>query len=186
MLQEKRARMQTRTRFRLVGVLCLILVSVPVTVWGQMGDSPWKRHTLARMAAYQQDTSAEAEAVHQEAEEPGQDDDDAHLATELNNWAEVYRDQGQYTEAELLYQRALEIREKALGPEHPDVAVSLNNLAEMYHTQGKYGEAESLFLRSLAIREKVLGPEHPDVDGSLNNIASWYHDQGKYAEAVPL
>ena len=34
---------------------------------------------------------------------------------------------GGYTRA--LYERALKIREKALGPDHPDVATSLNNLA---------------------------------------------------------
>ena len=36
---------------------------------------------------------------------------------------------GDYAKAEPLYQRALKISEKALGPEHPDTATSLNNLA---------------------------------------------------------
>ena len=40
----------------------------------------------------------------------------------LNNLAELYDNQGQYAKAEPLYERALAIREKALGPEHPDVA----------------------------------------------------------------
>ena len=39
---------------------------------------------------------------------------------------------GRYAEAEPLYERALAIREKALGPDHPDVATSLNNLAVLY------------------------------------------------------
>ena len=51
----------------------------------------------------------------------------------------LYRAQGRYGEAEPLYQRALKIREKVLGPEHPDVAHSLNNLAALYHAQGRYG-----------------------------------------------
>jgi Tetratricopeptide repeat len=38
------------------------------------------------------------------------------------------RDQGRYGEAEPLYLRSLAIREKALGPDHPDVATVLNNL----------------------------------------------------------
>ena len=59
--------------------------------------------------------------------------------------------------------RALAIREKALGPDHPDVAVSLNNLAGLYAYQGRYADAEPLFKRALAIREKALGPDHPDV-----------------------
>ena len=70
---------------------------------------------------------------------------------------------GQYAEAEPLLQRALQIREKALGPEHPDVATSLNNLAVLYRAQGRYAEAEPLYQRALKIREKALGPEHPDA-----------------------
>jgi len=45
-----------------------------------------------------------------------------------------------YAEAEPLYKRSLAIREKALGPDHPDVAQSLNNLAVLYNTQGRYTE----------------------------------------------
>ena len=40
----------------------------------------------------------------------------------LNNLAELYRAQGRYADAEPLYKRSLAIREKALGPDHPDVA----------------------------------------------------------------
>ena len=75
----------------------------------------------------------------------------------------LYDDQGRYADAEPLYKRSLAIREKALGPDHPDVALSLNNLAELYHAQGRYADAEPLYKRSLAIREKALGPDHPDV-----------------------
>ena len=65
----------------------------------------------------------------------------------------------------------LAIREKALGPDHPDVAKSLNNLAVLYDNEGRYAEAEPLYKRALAIREKALGPDHPDVAISLNNLS---------------
>jgi Tfp pilus assembly protein PilF len=98
----------------------------------------------------------------------------------------VYRQKFlQYT-GEAYCQRALAIREKVLGPEHPDVAQSFNNLAALYHAQGRYAEAEPYCQRALAIREKVLGPEHPDVATSLNNLAALYRAQGRYAEAEPL
>jgi CHAT domain-containing protein len=93
---------------------------------------------------------------------------------------------GAYAKAEPLYQRALAIIEKALGPEHPDTAVSLNNLAFLYDEIGAYGKAEPLYQRALAIREKALGPEHPDTAQSLNNLAMVYHDLGAYAKAEPL
>ena len=53
----------------------------------------------------------------------------------------LYDDQGRYADAEPLYKRSLAIREKALGPDHPDVAHSLNNLAVLYDAQGRYADA---------------------------------------------
>ena len=72
-----------------------------------------------------------------------------------------YRAQGRLDEAEPLLQRTLAIRERALGPDHPDTAQSLNNLAELYHSQGRLNEAEPLLQRALAIAEQALGPAHP-------------------------
>ena len=70
---------------------------------------------------------------------------------------------GDYTKAEPLLGRALAIKEKALGPEHPDTATSLNNLAGLYWLMGDYAKAEPLLQRALAIREKAVGAEHPDT-----------------------
>ena len=75
-----------------------------------------------------------------------------------NNLAALYDSHGRFEEAEPLYTRALEIREKALGPEHPDTAASLNNLAGLYVSQGQYEEAEPLLKRARNHREG-LRPE---------------------------
>ncbi len=108
-------------------------------------------------------------------------------AARLLNEAGNYKfELAQYVESEQLYKRALAIREKSLGEEHPDVATSLNNLAGLYRAQGKYAEAEHMYSHALAIREKSLGKGHPDVATSLNNLAELYITQGKYAEAEPL
>ncbi len=82
----------------------------------------------------------------------------------------MLRDQGNNTEAEPLYRRALEIREKQLGPNHPDVAQSLNNLAELLRAQGNYAEAEPLYRRALEIFEKSLGKDHPNAKTVRNNL----------------
>jgi tetratricopeptide (TPR) repeat protein len=78
------------------------------------------------------------------------------------------------------------IREKTLGPDHPDVAVSLNNLGLLYESQGRYGNAEPLLKRSLAIAEKTLGTNNPDFATSLSSLASLYEAQGRYGDAEPL
>ena len=93
---------------------------------------------------------------------------------------------GRYQQAIPLAQRALAIREKVLGPEHPDTATSLNNLAGLYRDTGAYTKAEPLYSRALAIREKVLGPEHPDTATSLNNLAELYRATGAYTKSEPL
>lgn len=60
-----------------------------------------------------------------------------------------------------LYQRALAIKEQALGATHPDTAISLNNLAALYRAQGDYPAALPLYQRALAICEQALGATHP-------------------------
>ena len=55
---------------------------------------------------------------------------------------------------EPLYKRALAIREKALGPEHPDVAQSLENYAALLRDTGRGAEAVELEARATAIRAK--------------------------------
>src|SRR6266566_410547 len=92
----------------------------------------------------------------------------------------------QYEQAEPLLQRALTIREKLLGPDHPDLATSLNNLAMLYRMQGKYAQAETLFQRALEIRQRTLGVNHPDVAQSCNALAGLYRAQRKYEQAEPL
>lgn len=51
--------------------------------------------------------------------------------------------QGKLEEAGLLYDRSLAIREKTLGPDHPDVAQSLNNRALLLESQVRVIENSS-------------------------------------------
>jgi hypothetical protein len=52
-------------------------------------------------------------------------------ATRLNEQAKELYQQGHYAEAEPLLKRSLEIREKSLGPDDPNVAKALNSLASL-------------------------------------------------------
>jgi phosphatidylserine/phosphatidylglycerophosphate/cardiolipin synthase-like enzyme len=62
---------------------------------------------------------------------------------------------GQYAKAEPLYKRALAIREKTLGPEHPDVATCLESYALCLRAMDRPEEAASLETRVRAIRAKA-------------------------------
>ena len=94
----------------------------------------------------------------------------------LQTAGQYLRERGQYTEAEPLLQRALQIREQELGPTNPETADSLDDLGGLYGAQGKYVEAESLFQRALAIREQQLGPTHFATGRSLSSLAWLYQD----------
>ncbi len=109
-------------------------------------------------------------------------------ASDLLDFLAAYRYAalGAYAQARPLLERALAIREKALGPEHPDTVTSLNNFALMLRDQGDLAGARPLVERALAIREKALGPEHPDTATSLNNFALLLQAQGDLAGARPL
>jgi tetratricopeptide (TPR) repeat protein len=98
---------------------------------------------------------------------------------------ELYK-AGKFSEAVPIATRVLELREKALGPEHPATATSLNNLGTLYVKMGDYAKAEPLLQRALKIREKVLGPGHPDTANSLNNLAQLYRKMGNYAKAESI
>jgi tetratricopeptide (TPR) repeat protein len=91
-----------------------------------------------------------------------------------------------YAEAQPLLERALAIREKVLGPGHPDTATSLENLALLFQDKDDFAAARPLLERALAIREKVLGPEHPDTAYSLNNLVWLLQARGDLAAAQPL
>src|SRR5262249_53900983 len=101
-----------------------------------------------------------------------------------NNLGGVYYGMGRLAEAETLFRRSLEIREKTLGPDHPDVAIGLNNLAELYRAQGRLPDAEALFKRALEISEKSLGSDHLDVSIRLNNLAGVSYDKEDWVAAV--
>jgi tetratricopeptide (TPR) repeat protein len=90
-----------------------------------------------------------------------------------------------YEEARPYLERALDIRKKVLGEDHPDTAMALNNLANLLSDQSSYEEAQPLYERALAIRKKVLGEEHSLTAASLNNLALLLSDQGSYEEARP-
>ena len=92
------------------------------------------------------------------------------------------QDRGDYAAAEQLFLRALAIKEKALGPDHPGVAMALNNLGELYYAQGRYDEPEPLLRRGLAIDEAVLGSDHPETKGLRENLTALLRSAGKIEE----
>jgi hypothetical protein len=85
--------------------------------------------------------------------------------------------QGKYKAAEAMNKKTLALREKVLGPEHPDTLTSMSNLAGVLGRQGKYEDAEAMNRQTLVLRKKVLGPEHPDTLLSVYCLANFLTHQ---------
>ena len=101
----------------------------------------------------------------------------------MNGLGEVYRRQGRLDEAEPLLLRALELKEQALGPDHPDLAPTLTNLGLVYAATGRVPEAALLFERALAIQEKKVGGAHPALRRTLIALADVYRRAGREEDA---
>jgi tetratricopeptide (TPR) repeat protein len=91
-----------------------------------------------------------------------------------------------YNEARSLYERALAIREKELGPDDPATAGTLSDFGILLGAQGRLAEARTVAQRALAIKEKALGPDHWVTATSLNNLAIVLQQQGDLEAARPL
>ncbi len=115
-------------------------------------------------------------------------DDPYFLATQLENLGELLEKEGRNAEAEDLFKRALDLRERAAGPKHPDLAASLNfdRLGNLYRTQGRLSELEPMLQQGLALQERVLGPRHVAVSVTLLRLATLYEEEQKYRDAEPL
>jgi tetratricopeptide (TPR) repeat protein len=103
-----------------------------------------------------------------------------------NTIGTTYNDLGLYPEAAKQLERALDLRRRALGPQHPDTLRSMNSLAQAYIVLGKTAQAEALESQTLQIMRRVLGPENPDTLNSMFYLAVIYIVQGKSAQAEAL
>jgi tetratricopeptide (TPR) repeat protein len=163
---------------------CLLLLITASCA--HVGD--WETHMSAGMTTYEQGRYGEAEAALREAVAAAErfGADDPRVAAGLNALANVYVRDGRSDQAEVLYRRALRIREAALGPNHPDVATIVNNLAGLATLEGRFAEGGALYTRALEIREKALGRDDPSTAVVVRNLAGLYVSQARYAEAEPF
>ncbi|CAF1246083.1 unnamed protein product [Adineta ricciae] len=92
--------------------------------------------------------------------------------------------QGEYRTALTFYDKSLEIRERVLSSNDPDLACSYSSIGIVYYHMGDYSEALSSHEKALEIRQIVLPPNHPDLAYSYNSLGLVYDDMGDYTKAL--
>ncbi len=120
-------------------------------------DGRWERVTAMGVQAFAQGDYAEAVRQFQAAlplAEVGS------LAPSFMNLAAVYEAQGQYTDAALLYRRALVLQEQILGPDHPQLIDVLEAHAALHRKMHPvrsllpWSPASQMAARARRIRER--------------------------------
>jgi tetratricopeptide (TPR) repeat protein len=147
--------------------------------WAEVSESGYQ-------ALLRQDFDAAEKYFRLAIESGGFEEQDVRLAYSFLVLGKCFIQRGDYIGAEPFYRRALEIYEKAHGPDHKDVAASLSGLAKCNMNCGKYTEAQLLYSRIISIYEKLYGPDHLEVGTMLENLAQCYLYQRDYTRATPL
>ena len=90
---------------------------------------------------------------------------------------------GDYVEAEALVRRALAMRIRLLGEEHPDVEDGHESLAAVLRATGRYVEAEQEIRGAQEITGSTFKDEHPYSASVLVWLGGLHRDQSDLAAA---
>lgn len=131
------------------------------------GAEPYYREALARLEALGLEESSEAAGL-------------------LCNLGYLLDHQERYEESDEAYQRALVMRTRKLGRDHPELVPILNNMAYRCMNLEDLPRAEGLLERALFIMEASVEPDHLALAEPLNNLGELHRRQGKSEKAVQL
>jgi serine/threonine-protein kinase len=112
---------------------------------------------------------------------------EAEPATEaelLQTLGGIAQNLGRLDQAGDLLGRALALRRKAFGQDHPDVARSLVASGELASARGRYDEAEQQIRAGLAMLQRHLSRNDPAVARSISALGRVLENAGRYPEAI--
>jgi tetratricopeptide (TPR) repeat protein len=112
---------------------------------------------------------------------PGHDVTRAWLLQARGNVATA---EGKFDTAQREYAEAAALKEKALGPDHPDVARSLDAAAVSLVGMGQAAASIPLHERSIAIMERSFGRDSPQVSYLFGNLGEAYLALHREDEAI--
>jgi tetratricopeptide (TPR) repeat protein len=100
--------------------------------------------------------------------------------------AKAYRALGAFAGAQPQLERAVALRRRKQGEEHPDTLRAKSDLGAIYLSQNKIAEAEPLITTVRKVRLRTLGEDNPDSADSAVLLATLYRAQGKLEDSITL
>jgi serine/threonine protein kinase len=104
----------------------------------------------------------------------------------LASLAMAYRDVGRLEESVSLFEEALDLTRRDLGPANQESLLAASNLALAYRSAGRLEDALRLLKESVELCKTKVGANHPFMDTALRNLLDAYQDIGRPLEAVQL
>ena len=154
-------------------VLLLLAHSIPSGAWPDPSTWPRWRQLLPHVL--------EATDPAAEHDQPADE-----LAVLLDHTGMYLHAAGDPVRAKPMFERALAIRQTALGEHHPDTLGTAHNLAVNLRARGKLQQSLELQQDVLDHRRVVLGRNHPDTLQSASNLAGTLRALRKYRRARAL
>ena len=114
---------------------------------------------------------------------PISDDDDVKLEL-LYSTARLFERLGQFDEAHEIYERALALKEKAVGGGHPSTAAALINLAALLESKVDDEAAQATYDR--AERVQIMGDDHPPAAATRVNVGMDVSDEAQNKTEVDI
>lgn len=141
-------------------------------------------YCLARLAAVvaHEQKFAEAEQLYQEVLTRQTSDTGHEDFTILAELAEVYRFAKDYSKAEEINQRALQLESESQEPGSGLILGSIERLGTVYE-QGKYAEEEALYRNAAESSRTLLPRGHLVIIANLNDLGLFYERRERFQEA---
>jgi tetratricopeptide (TPR) repeat protein/predicted Ser/Thr protein kinase len=95
-------------------------------------------------------------------------------------------DEGAQVESLELAKESLALRERALGPTHPDTLESRSDVADRLWDRGDMEAALAVYQETYRARATLLGDDHPSTLRSLDDIMEVRDELGDHAAALEL
>ena len=101
----------------------------------------------------------------------------------MNGLGSLAQRQKDYPAAEEAFIRSLEMREKVLSSNDPDIAQVNTSLGSLYSDMQDYDKARHFYIRAKDIYARALGPEHPRGATALEGLGMVYKKMGANEDA---
>ena len=108
------------------------------------------------------------------------------MARLLETLANFYEGQKLYRKSDPLFQRSINLSERALGNENLDLAEQFVRYSLILEARGHFSEAEMWCYRSLTVKHALLESSDPDLARNQALLASIYIGQDQWGKAEPI